>query len=58
MVPGKGAERPGVGARCEIGAEKRNRETNFGLGVGINGFYVDDDAELIRIFDIVWADFG
>jgi hypothetical protein len=29
-------------------------ETMFGQGSGILGFYVDDDAQLIRIFDIVW----
>ena len=26
----------------------------FGSGNGLLGFYVDEDAQLIRIFDIVW----
>ena len=26
----------------------------FGSGSGILGFYLDADAHLIRIFDIVW----
>jgi hypothetical protein len=37
------------------GADARFREATFGLGAGIVGFYVDDDAQLIRIFDIVWV---
>jgi len=37
------------------GADASFRETTFALGVGIIGFYVDDDARQIRIFDIVWA---
>lgn len=36
------------------GDDRRFRETVFGSGYGILGFYVDDDARLIRIFDIVW----
>ena len=52
------SERPWDAAIRPPGADTRFRETTFGLGVGIIGFYVDDDAELIRIFDIVWADFG
>jgi hypothetical protein len=27
----------------------------FGSGSGILGFYVDEDAQMIRIFDIVWV---
>jgi hypothetical protein len=27
----------------------------FGSGSGILGFYLDEDAQLIRIFDIVWT---
>jgi hypothetical protein len=30
------------------------RRTVFGSGWGLLTFYVDDDAELIRIFDIFW----
>jgi hypothetical protein len=26
----------------------------FGSGNGILGFYLDEDAQLIRIFDILW----
>jgi hypothetical protein len=26
----------------------------FGFGNGLLGFYLDEDAQLIRIFDIVW----
>jgi hypothetical protein len=26
----------------------------FGSGSGILGFYLDEDAQLIRIFDILW----
>jgi hypothetical protein len=26
----------------------------FGSGSGILGFYLDEDPQLIRIFDIVW----
>jgi hypothetical protein len=26
----------------------------FGSGSGIMGFYLDEDARLIRIFDILW----
>ncbi len=37
------------------GTDTRFRETTFALGAGIIGFYVDDDARQIRIFDIVWA---
>lgn len=36
------------------GEDTRFRETVFGGGNGLFGFYVDDEAELIRIFDIVW----
>jgi hypothetical protein len=41
---------------CPPGSDPRYRETTFGLGAGIAGFYVDDDAQIIRIFDILWAD--
>lgn len=30
-------------------------EATFGAGVGIVGFYLDEDARQIRIFDIVWV---
>lgn len=36
------------------GHDQRFRETVFGSGHGVLGFYVDDSAELVRIFDIVW----
>lgn len=37
------------------GDDPRFRETTFGLGAGIIGFYVDDDTRQVRIFDIVWV---
>ena len=36
------------------GDDPRFREAVFGSGRGILGFYLDADAQLIRIFDIVW----
>ncbi len=36
------------------GDDGRFRETVFGSGNGLLGFYVDEDAQLIRIFDDVW----
>jgi hypothetical protein len=30
------------------------REAIFGSGNGLSGFYVDEDAQLIRVLDIVW----
>jgi hypothetical protein len=36
------------------GADTRFRETVFGSGNGLLGFYIDEAAQLIRIFDIVW----
>jgi hypothetical protein len=30
------------------------RETIFGAGRGLLAFHVDEDAELVRIFNIVW----
>lgn len=44
-----GRHHPATGRRPEI------RETTFGSGVGIIGFYLDEGAQQIRIFDIVWA---
>jgi hypothetical protein len=35
------------------GEDPRFREAVFGIGSGILGFYLDEDAQLIRIFDIV-----
>jgi hypothetical protein len=37
-----------------LGDDPRFREAVFGAGSGILGFYLDEDAQLIRIFDIVW----
>ncbi|MGH3096996.1 MAG: hypothetical protein ACRDMV_13490 [Streptosporangiales bacterium] len=31
------------------------RETTFGDGHGICAFQVDEDAEVVRIFEIVWV---
>ncbi|MDN3351886.1 hypothetical protein [Actinomadura sp. DC4] len=37
------------------GQGRRFRETIYGSGHGVLGFYVDDSAEFVRIFDIVWV---
>jgi hypothetical protein len=36
------------------GDDPRFREAVFGSGSGILGFYLDEHAQLIRIFDILW----
>jgi hypothetical protein len=36
------------------GDDARFREAVFGSGSGILGFYLDNDEQLLRIFDIVW----
>jgi hypothetical protein len=36
------------------GDNPRFREVVFGSGSDILGFYLDQDAQLIRIFDILW----
>jgi hypothetical protein len=33
----------------------RFREVVFGAGQGILGLYLDQEAQLIRIFDVVWV---
>lgn len=48
------ADRPWDAVVRPPGTDPRFRETAFGAGHGIVGFYVDDDAHVIRIFDIVW----
>ncbi len=48
------ADRPWDAAVRPPGADTRFRETVFGSGNGLLGFYVDEAAQLIRIFDIVW----
>ncbi|MGI8447258.1 MAG: hypothetical protein ACR2MP_08790 [Streptosporangiaceae bacterium] len=48
------ADRPWDAVVRPPGDDSRFRETVFGSGGGILGFYVDEDAQLIRIFDIVW----
>jgi len=37
------------------GGDPAIRQTAFGHGYGLLTFQVDDSAELIRIFDIVWV---
>lgn len=49
------SEQPWDAAIRPPGTDTRFRETTFALGAGIIGFYVDGNARLIRIFDIVWA---
>ncbi len=48
------ADEPWDAAVRPPGADTRFRETVFGSGNGLLGFYVDEAAQLIRIFDIVW----
>lgn len=36
------------------GDDPRFRETTFGDGHGICGYYIDPDTTLIRIFDLLW----
>lgn len=48
------ADQPWDAAIKPPGADIRFREAVFGSGNGLLGFYLDEDAELIRIFDIVW----
>jgi hypothetical protein len=50
------ADRPWDAAVRPPGTDTRFRETVFGSGNGLLGFYIDEDAQLIRIFDIVWID--
>ena len=48
------ADRPWDATVRPPGEDTRFRESVFGSGNGLLGFYVDEDAQLIRIFDIVW----
>ena len=48
------ADRPWDAAVRPPGADTRFRETVFGSGNGLLGFYIDEAAQRIRIFDIVW----
>lgn len=48
------ADRPWDAVVRRPGDDPRFRETVFGSGGGILGFYLDEAAQLIRIFDIVW----
>jgi hypothetical protein len=50
------ADQPWDAAMRPPGADIRFRETTFGSGNGLLGFYIDEGAQLIRIFDIVWID--
>jgi hypothetical protein len=36
------------------GDDPAYRRTVFGSGLGLLTFHVDDNAELIRIFDLTW----
>ena len=47
-------ERPWDDVRLLPGADETFRGTTFGDGRGMLEFHVDDAAEIIRIFDIVW----
>lgn len=48
------AEQPWDAVVRAPGNDPRFPETLFGGGNGVLGFYVDEDARQIRIFDIVW----
>lgn len=48
------ADQPWDAAIKPPGADRRFREAVFGSGNGLLGFYLDEDAQLIRVFDIVW----
>ena len=48
------ADRPWDANVRPPGSDARFRETVFGSGSGLLGFYVDDTTQLIRIFDIIW----
>jgi hypothetical protein len=48
------ANRPWDAVARPPGDDPRFREKVFGSGNGILGFYIDDQSEIIRIFDIVW----
>ena len=48
------ADQPWDAAVRPPGTDTRFRETVFGSGNGLLGFYIDEAAQLIRIFDIVW----
>ncbi|HEY6276008.1 MAG TPA: hypothetical protein VIX86_06720 [Streptosporangiaceae bacterium] len=48
------ADRPWDAALRLPGDDTRFRETTYGAGNGLLGFYVDEDAQFVRIFDIVW----
>ena len=48
------ADQPWDAAIKPPGADVRFREAVFGSGNGLLGFYLDEDAQLIRVFDIVW----
>lgn len=50
------ADRPWDAFVRPPGDDTRFRETVLGSGHGLFGFYIDEDAQLIRIFDIVWID--
>lgn len=51
---GELADTPWDAAIRPPGADARFREAIFDGGNGLLGFYVDEDAQLIRIFDILW----
>jgi hypothetical protein len=48
------ADQPWDAAIRPPGTDVKFREAVFGSRHGLLGFYLDEDARLIRIFDIVW----
>jgi hypothetical protein len=48
------ADRPWDAIIRPPGADARFQEAIFDQGKGLLGFYVDEDVQLIRIFDILW----
>lgn len=49
------ADAPWDDATVLPGGDPRFRETTFGAGRGLVSFHVDDAAEVIRIYNIVWT---
>ncbi|HEX9357662.1 MAG TPA: hypothetical protein VF933_28080 [Streptosporangiaceae bacterium] len=47
-------EAPWDAAVMPPGDDPAYRRAMFGSGWGLLTFHVDDDAELIRIFDLIW----
>lgn len=49
------SDRPWDEVWSQAGGRAGYRETSFGDGRGLMVFYVDDAAEVIRIYDMLWV---